>query len=71
MPMKNSNAYDFAHKQIFKTRTRDNFGGGPFSAINQVEVPVHLHTFHIPKATTGLEKRKDPFAVFWSRYLDK
>jgi len=28
MLKKNCNAYDFAHRQIFKTLTRDNLGGG-------------------------------------------
>jgi len=30
MLMKNCNAFDFTHKQIFKTLMRDNLGGGPF-----------------------------------------
>jgi len=28
MIMKNYNAFDFTHKQIFKTLMRDNLGGG-------------------------------------------
>jgi len=28
MLMKNCNAFDFTHKQIFKTLTRDNLGRG-------------------------------------------
>jgi len=28
MLMKNCNAFDFTHNQIFKTLTRDNLGGG-------------------------------------------
>jgi len=51
MLMKNCNAFDFTHKQIFKTLTHDNnLGGGSF----KVRGPVHLHTLHILKATTGL-----------------
>jgi len=45
MFMKNCNAFDFTHKQIFETLTHDNLGGGP----------VHLHTLHIPKATTAAD----------------
>jgi len=51
MLMKNCNAFDFTHKQIFKTFMRDNLGGGLF----KVGGPVHLHTLHIPKATTGTD----------------
>jgi len=28
MLVKNCNAFDFTHKQLFKTLTRDNLGGG-------------------------------------------
>jgi len=52
MLMKNCNAFDFAHKQIFKNLMRNNLGGGaPF----KVGGPVHLHTLHISKATTAHE----------------
>jgi len=44
MLMKTCNDFVFTHKQIFKTLTRDNLGGGPF----KMGGPVHLH---IPKAT--------------------
>jgi len=41
MLMKICNAFDFTNKQIFKTLTRDNLGGGgPL----KWESPVHLHT---------------------------
>jgi len=50
--MKNCNAFDFTHKQIFKTLTRDNLGGAP---LKWGGGPVHLHTLHIPKATTDFE----------------
>jgi len=58
MLMKNCDAFDFTHKQIFKTLTRDNLGGGP----------VHLHTLHILKATTEIRcklchKRGIPFTL--------
>jgi len=46
MLMKNSNAFDFTKKQIFKTLTRDNLGG---EAPLKWGGPVHLH---IPKAST-------------------
>jgi len=54
MLIKNCNAFDLTNKQRFRTLTRDNLGGGGggFIAINQVGNPVHLHTLHIPKATT-------------------
>jgi len=29
MLMKNCDAFDFTHKQIFKTLTRNSLGGGP------------------------------------------
>jgi len=58
MLMKNCNTFEFTHKQIFKTVTRDNLGWGPFSAINQVGGPVHLHTLHIPKANTAVHELK-------------
>jgi len=52
MLLKNCNTFDFTRNQRFKTLTRANLGGCPFTAINQVGSPVHLHTLHIPKATT-------------------
>jgi len=51
MLMKNCNAFDFTHKKISKTLMRDNLGGGPL----KWRGPVHLHTLHIPKATTALQ----------------
>jgi len=74
MLMKNCNAFDFTHKQIFKTLTCDNLGGDPFKV-----GPVHLHTLHIPKATIEgnsvasvdsicwLENRIGPFTVSYSQ----
>jgi len=53
MLMKNCNTFDFTQKQIFKTLTRDKLGGGPLQRDKSVGGPVHLHTLHIPKATTG------------------
>jgi len=50
MLTKNCNAFDFTHKQIFKTLTCDNLSGRAF----KVGGPVHLHTLHISKATTEL-----------------
>jgi len=50
MLMKNCNAFDFKHKQIFKTLTRENLDGGPFKVGG-----VHLHILHIPKATTAAD----------------
>jgi len=58
MLMKNCNASDFTHKQKFKTLMHDNLVRGPFSVINQVGGPVHLH---ISKVTT----------CQWSLYLNK
>jgi len=50
MLMKNCNAFDFTHRQIFKTLERYSLGGeSPFKEGG----PVHLHTLHIPKASTG------------------
>jgi len=39
MLMKNCNVFDFTHKQIFKTLTRDNLGGG-FLKWGPVHLPV-------------------------------
>jgi len=55
MLIKYCNAFDFTHKQRFKALTCDNLGGCPFSMINQVGGPVHLHT---PKLTTALAEQK-------------
>jgi len=52
MLKKNCNASDFTHRQIFKTLACDNLGGGAFKEGG----PVHLHTLHIPKATTAHDK---------------
>jgi len=44
MLMKNCNAFDFTHKQIFKSLMRDNLGGRPCA---------FARFAHISKATTG------------------
>jgi len=49
MLMKNCNAFDFTHKQVFKTFTCENLGEVGSSL---KWGPVQLHTLHIPKATT-------------------
>jgi len=41
MLMKNCDAFDFTHRKIFKTFTRDNLGGGP---LKWGGGPVHLQT---------------------------
>jgi len=57
MLRKNCNAFNFTQKRRFKTLTRDNLDGGPLSAINQFGGSVHLHTLHIPKASTDRNQR--------------
>jgi len=45
MLMKNCNAFDFTHKQIFKTLMRDNLDWSPFKVGGGG--PGHLHTLPV------------------------